>query len=292
MEDILNKFDNYLKKHIPISYKFSGIGKAELRQKLKGYNVRFDNLIEISKTKNGQYLPHCIFDLLILAENDKTDGAYIRFLHHIDKTVDELKNSLDVSFHKRLRETTRQMIISFDEEIGSNYQFLNFYGELLGLNSFLSQNEKVKLIDIERKLPNGKSVDFVFKHEGDDIPLYVDFVSYHNIKPDLLESKEEFISFFENKFSQKLDSKTQNLKTENIHLLIDNQKIPFIIQPIIWTEIDLFQEHLDAIQIMDEKYGNVARFASLLVQRNNEGKIFYNFTSVSNILERIINEKK
>jgi len=205
MEITIDILDEYLNKYIPIAYKFSGINKKDLRKKTQIYNRRLNNILSINNPEKVYYEPHCIFDLLLLSENNNIDNKwYKEFLYHIDKIVKRLKNKVDISHHKVLKNTIKQIILSLKEQIDNQKQYLDFFGEIFGLDFFLSQDDKFKLIDIEKKLPNGKSVDFVFKHDDDFLPLYIDFFSIHNINPNKLNTEMEFVKFFEDRFNKKI----------------------------------------------------------------------------------------
>ncbi len=292
MEITIKQIDELLRKYIPISYEFSEIKEKDLIKKEKAFNKRISNIKKIENPEKKSYEPHCVFDLLILSENSNIDNKwYKQFLNNIDEIVARLKKNINVSLHDKLKNSVKQIILSLKEEIDNQNQYLDFYGEILGLDFFITQDDKFKLIEIERKLPNRKSVDFVFQHEDDDTPLYIDFVSLHNIKPQLLKTRKEFINFFENRFNQKLEKKTKDLNTENNLLIIENKKVPFMIQPIIWGNIEDFLVHKDTIKFMDNKYANVSKMVSLFVQINENDEIFYSFTTLSNILDRIIEDK-
>jgi hypothetical protein len=293
MEEEVEIFEKYLKKYIPITFVFSGIKRKDLKNIVKRYTTRHENLLNIENTEEVDYLPHCIFDLLVLAENDNSQiKKYEQFLRHIDNIIKHLIGIVDMSLHTKLKNSIKQMITSVDEEIGCNYQYLNFYGEILGLYFFLTKSNDFKLIDIERQLPNGKSVDFVFKHIEDHIPLYVDFISFHNIKPELLETDEDFISFFEKRFNDKIEAKSKDLEYDKHFLVIEGVKIPFLILPIIWGDMKDFIDKKDAIEKLDLKYLNVSNLSSLMVQESSDKILYYDFTTISNILKRIISEKE
>lgn len=293
MEEPIEIFERLLKKYIPEVFDFSGLTKKSLKRNVEKYKIRINNLQKLDNLEESNYTPHCIFDLVVIAENDTTDiNRYKQFLEHINRVVKSLIKIVDESLHKKLKEPIKQMITSVDEEIGSNYQYLNFYGEILGLEFFLAKSKDFKLIDIERKLPNRKSVDFVFKDINDLTPLYVDFISFHNIKPVLLETNEDFIDFFEKRIKEKIDNKTKNLEFDGHNLIINGSKIPFLILPIIWGDMEKYISKKKAIEIMDSKYSNVSPLTSLMIQESSEKVLYYDFTTISNIIERIIEEKK
>lgn len=286
---------NKISKYIPFAYEFSGINKNTLEKKIKVLEKRVLELTKKDNSENEIYRPHCIFDLLFLADNDELDNIRFKsFLFHFDNIVKELVQNerIKTSLHSKIKDSVKQVILSIDEKVGNNFQYLNFYGELFGLHSILKKNPKLELIDIERPLPNGKKVDCVFKVSEIIEPIYIDFVSFHNIKIELLADSNEFNSFFRSKYERKIESKTENLESEGIYLKINSEKIPFKILPIIWEDIKPFMIFKEQILQMDNNLENVYELSSLLVQEDNNHQINYDFTSVSNILEIMETENK
>jgi len=98
------------------------------------------------------------------------------------------------------------------------------------------------------------------------------------------------LSFLKIDLIRKLEDKSQKLSSEDNKLIIGNDKIPFKILPILWGDIKLFLKHKNTIKKMDNKYANVTELISLFVQINEKEDFFYNFTTVSNIIERIIED--
>src|SRR5690606_239812 len=158
-----------LNRHIPSSFAFSKIDDKTLSSKIDSLEIRFLALQAENDPDIAPYSPHCIFDLLFLADREGTDNKrYISFLSLIEESVKSLVKIVNPVLLAKLRETVRQMILSIDEKIGNNFQYLNFFGEIFGLNYILSHpSSKLELLDIEKKLPNGKKVDFVFISDGD-----------------------------------------------------------------------------------------------------------------------------
>ncbi|WP_430933297.1 hypothetical protein [Saccharicrinis sp. 156] len=285
IEEQLNIFKQKLNKYIPEIYSLSEIKDSMLKKKINAVKERYNQLIKIEVT-NTNYRPHCIYDLLVLAENDPNPkNRYASFLIHIETIVKEIKELIDSSLMPKVKDAIVQMMLAVDKKIGTNFQYLNFYGELLGTHFILKKG--FNLIDIEKELPNGKTVDFVFNSKDDNTPLYMDFISYHNIDPSRYKTEEKFESFLRKKFEEKIIAKTVNLKSRDQFLEIDNKEIPFMLLPIIWGDPDVFLTFRNLINRLDDSMLNVAPMATLLIEKDNHGNMHYSFTTLSNVLERL-----
>jgi hypothetical protein len=112
----------------------------------------------IVQNQNNQ----CFFDYIIDYWTEKGRLNSIAFMSHLDNLMDMLYSKIDVKYHDDLNKIFIKVIVTIDNKIQiENPSYLNFIGELLYLDYRLSLDNK--LVDIEKLLPNGKSVDFVFE---------------------------------------------------------------------------------------------------------------------------------
>jgi len=170
--------------------------------------------------------------------------------------------------------------------IKNNPQYLNFTGELTGLNHILRKGyNQFELREIELKLPNKKQVDFVFRDKETEEMLYVDFVSIHHIDIEKLSSDDGLILFLEKRFNAKLESKTKDLNKKLNKIIVDGNEYNFAILPIIWTEINTLLPFKNAFNKINEKYANIFMCCSVLPQELDNEEFIFSFCSVSNILE-------
>ena len=272
-----------IKKSIPNAIKYGKLNDAQLQKAITKYEKR---IISLSKNSAKQVIPHCFYDWISLAiQNNK---KAVGFLSFIDSECVYAISHTNLRFHKNIRTIIESIILTMDTNtsIENNPTYLNFIGELIGLNYILKNgNDKFELVEIEKKLPNKKQADFVFKDKSTNELLYVDFISIHNIDPSKSVNDTELIAFLENRFNVKLGSKTTNL-SEDFHKLNlpNNCKVNFAILPIIWTELNTLIPFINTFKSIDEKYANVFRCCSILSQIDEDGIYHYSFCSVYSVL--------
>lgn len=278
-----------IKRVIPKLIDKGKIKDSQLNQAIEKYVTRVEALNE---AKKEQSVPHCLFDWIMLGEtNDKKAKSFIKFLEGEANFVFANTSNL---VSKKIRLIISNIVLSIDTNINikNNPQYLNFIGELTGLNYILrTGNNQFELKEIELKLPNKKQVDFVFLDKETDEMLYVDFVSIHNIDIAKLDNDDDLILFLEKRFNAKLESKTIDLNENLNKIIVVGMEYNFAILPIIWTEINTLVLFKDAFIKTNEKYANVFQCCSLLPQKLDSEEFIYNFCSVSNILE-MWNSKK
>jgi hypothetical protein len=271
-----------IKTFVPDLISLAKIEDSEIEEALIRYKNR---ILSYKKTEEIIIEPHCLFDLILSAKNSDAKSFY--FLKFINDQARELFEKVDSTFHKEIRSTLKKIVFSFDTDVTlhNNPSYLNFLGEIAGLNHILNNvKNRFDLKEIEKKLPNGKSVDFVFYDNDSNEFLYVDFVSIHSINVKKLSCFQDLITFLELKFDDKLSQKTINLNG-SFKIKIDDLEINFTILPIIWTEISDLLPFQEAFKVIDEKYANVFSCFSLLPLESIDKSLEYCFTTVSNIIE-------
>jgi hypothetical protein len=279
MENVLLKL---VKQNLPKTFHLTGISDLETEKKTSDYIKRINEL-------SPDYIlerPHCLFDWILFASTG--DKKAISFLNYIDNQCSSLLETVEPRFRNQISGVIRNMLFTMDAASiqPNNPAYMNFLGEIIGLMYLLnSSNNNYQLVEIEGSLLNGKSADFVFRNKESGELIYIEFVSYHNIDPNKIESDEEFIKFLEKKFDDKISYKTENLDSEGNLLTISGEKVPFAILPIIWTEIIDLLPFKKAFEKLDSKYANVFQCCSLHVQDIEDGSFVYTFSTVNNILE-------
>jgi len=282
-----------LKNALPKTFTKIKFSDKELKKCSKRYTERyFKQCNQFIGEKSSITKPHCIHDWIYMAEanDEQIKNNAKNFITFIDEQVSELVDKVDTCFRTKIVSAVKSMILSVDTnvELKNNPQYMNFLGEIVGLNYILSKGESsFELKGIEVPLENGKSVDFVFYDKKNDDYLYVDFVSIHHIELNKVEKPSDLRSFLEGRFNQKLDSKTTNLKEDlNRIILKDGKSVNFAIQPIIWSEIKDLLPFKSVFEEIDSLFANVFACMSLLPQRLENGDFVYQFSTVTNILSR------
>lgn len=267
-------------KYLPNSLRYGQIKCRGFDKSLEAY---FDRLERLNNLNYQSITPLCIFDWVVLAELGNVKSKF--FLDFIDKQITHSFKQIDKGFHDKLKSTVKNLILTVHTTVEQfkNPEYLNYIAEILAINQIQS-NKRYTLVDIERKLPNGKRVDFVFKDNDEGIIFCVDVLSIHNI--DCNKTQEDLSHFLLNRFNQKLEEKTIGLKEERNKIKFGKKDyVPFSIWPFIWTEPKKIVKYLDVFKKVELKYANVMPCSSILTERIDNNEYVFSVCSISHILE-------
>ncbi|TXK21246.1 hypothetical protein FVR03_23475 [Pontibacter qinzhouensis] len=274
-----------LLKYCPFIYKLLEKDR-KVWKRVEKFQSRFENL-----TSNGnpnQNIPiHCIYDWMALAELGNKQA--IDFLKFIDTTAIKATEQLSEKFSNAVKEIVSEIIKAFDTDlsISNNPAYLNYIGELVGLQAITNPgNKKFELLEREYKLPNNLSADFYFLDLETSKTILVDFVSIHNIKPERVGSPDNLKFLLLNRINKKLESKTINLtKKENKVVLEGGQEINFAILPILWNELADLKLYSEVFRELDKNYLDILPCCSLVPSVNENGDYEFEFKTLSSIYE-------
>ena len=181
-------------------------------------NEKFNKKIEArleSAEENLFTVQASVYDHIIGAKKKKLNC--IGLLKYFNLLFKELNENLKEDERQLVKTNVRNMLSSFD------HQFLNYIGELAVLNQLIKSGS-FQLLSCEEKLPNGKSIDFLFENKIKPMKILVEVVNIH-INSDKVENDPSKIrTFFETKLGKKIDSKKEGL----------NQGVNFHLIPVIW----------------------------------------------------------
>ena len=172
-----------------------------------------------------------IFDLLWQAKED--DRNSFGFLAFIEKTCASLLALLDRAGIAKLQKTCFQAVTNFGP---SESKYLCYVGELANLERVLSKNDH-HLVDVEYKMPNGKSFDFAIEI---DSKLHLIEVLSIFTKSELMGDEAGFQNFIEKRYVDKLSDKTKG---------ISNRKYTFALLPVLWGEFNKLDEYIRNFKI-------------------------------------------
>lgn len=181
----------------------------------------------------------CLFDKVFFAmEGDETESQHLKWLNG---ELSILVNLLDKLLLKKFEKTLVSLFIDFDN---SKARYFSRAGEVGVLSRFLT-NDEFTVIDIERKIKNGKSIDFVIKYVPNGRLFLVEVINLI-LKSEIQDSKW-LRAFLEKRFFDKFADKVEGL-----------DKIPFILAPVIWTEeLHLLKQYKDAFGLIEEYEGAI-----------------------------------
>ena len=191
---------------------------------------KFDKIIDnrVTREKGDTItIETSIFDQIILLK--KGDSEYVGLMDVYNKLFLQLQLLLSKDEKRLVLNTVRNLLISYD------LKYLNYLGELLVLFK-LKQTNDFMLIDVEKILPNGKSIDFDMIITKPNMRVLIEVFSIQ-INPAKVEDDPSRIrTFINGRIENKFLDKKKNLDADwNVHLI-----------PVIWgghKEIEIYHRY-------------------------------------------------
>lgn len=237
------------------------------------YYERIKNIDAAIKTKGEFTSEKVIYDLWWDANDG--DQASLTFLAFIDNTAKSVLEKVDITLRRQIITLCHKMIINFND---SQSQYTNFFAELAVINKLLS-DEGIKLLQVEKIMPNGKRFDFEIRKDGKETLVEVYNINFNYER---IESSEKFKKFLETRITDKLNLKLQGLPGP----------LPsFLLVPVLWGNILGFDQFADAfIFFKDSNF--ISQFMMVAEYKNLAGEYLYDFGTVEHFLKRARKIKK
>lgn len=216
--------------YVPSMLKILKPTPKHVRQIESKYNGRIRMYREAIAKEGVFEAETTIFDLLWNAERGNRNS--IGFLAFIEETCASLLLLVDEERIAKLQKTCFQAIMNFD---GLESRFRCYVGELALLRRILS-TDHLQLIDVEHKLPNGRSFDFAINLNSE---LYLIEVLNIFLRSELLQDEAAFQGFIEKRFIDKLESKTKG---------VPNIMFNFALLPIVWGDFPKLDKYIGYFQ--------------------------------------------
>jgi len=140
--------------------------------------------------KNGDsiVIEASIFDQIISIK--KGDSDYIGMIDFYNKLFYQLKLLLNQEEKKLILRTIKNLLVSFDSK------YLNYLGELSALYQLKRTNNFI-LLEVEKNLPNGKSIDFDMTIQDPKMRVLIEVINIQ-INPKKVENNANSIRRFIN----------------------------------------------------------------------------------------------
>lgn len=236
-----------------------------IQEKFLSRLQHIDNTIRANACFRSEYtFFDAVFDSV---ENNESAQALLNFINDCIGTV---KGS---GKDKKVREIVKDMVVNFEQKNNTS-RFYSRVGELAGLRKIL-RISVLKLIDIETKLSNGKSVDVVI-NDG-KIDIFCDFVSI-NIDLQKAESNDDMYRFIRMRIAKKFQEKFEGLGKEF--------RGRTAIIPIVWcSDLKGLKQYQIALEQFISDYKNqVFHFYGLVYIKE---KRRYYFESISSYFQKM-----
>lgn len=231
------------------------------------YERRYNHLKK-EITKKGEYSGQAtIFDLLWDASDNIPKKR--EFLNFIDDIVCKILSNTDSSKRSQVRKLCYQMITSFNNK---ESQYSRHLSELCVLEKIVTDS-RFTLDQIEKELPNGKKVDFVFMADNNSY-----YVEVYNIDFDIhrVESAELFKEFLTKRLEKKIDSKVQKIPIEEFQ---------FLIVTVLYGDIKKIFEYSNVLTFFKE-FKFLSPFMMISEYISVDDNCVYTFEPVTSFLKR------
>lgn len=207
-----------------------------------------------------------IYDIIVEAK--KQNLTAIGLLDFLNKLFEELTDNLETREKRLIKSNVKQMLISLDSK------YLNFLGEIAALNNLI-KSKAYRLITIEEKISNGKSIDFKLRDIKTQKPILVEIVNIH-LDSDKVENNPEAIrAFLTKKLTKKIESKTTNLAN----------KIQFYLIPVIWGSSKDIKIYSDFFKSNSLNLLDVLEPISYLTYSDTTGYYEHYFQTISKLFK-------
>jgi len=165
------------------------------------------------------------------------------------------------------------------------WKYLNPYGEIISLLS-LVQKTDYRLEQIEKEIPNRKSMDFLFVHTKDKSKIFVEILNIH--PKDNYQNVNELKAELYSKISKKIERETANLDFENY-------SFPIVYLPVVWsTNLSQLVQYLEFFNEFHDTYGKelgvkvkVFGFTSIAKVTKNNNVVGFRYGFITDLLEKI-----
>ena len=231
------------------------------------YERRYNYLKE-EITQKGVYRQQTtIFDLLWDASDNIPKKKV--FLTFIDDIVYKILSNIEKSKRSQVRKVCYQMITSFNKK---ESQYSRHLAELCVLEKIVT-DPRFTLDQIEKKLPNGKKIDFVFRADSNSY-----YVEVYNIDFDIhrVESAELFQEFLIKRLEIKINSKVQSIPIEEYQ---------FILVTVLSGEIKKIYEYSNVFTFFKE-FRFLSPFMMISEYISVDDNCVYTFEPVISFLKR------
>ena len=192
------------------------------------YNQRLQDLLSRPYIRNRSFYFIDFLSILCDARQSKAEMIQTYNLFEaFENTVQELfdiihsNRNLEMKFQHKLEAKIVEVVTagpSLADE-SNNSSFKNFVNEI-AFFYHIAKHLQIGLVDIEKNLPNGKSVDFHLVWDNSE--YFVDTITIQNTL-----NQEELNRFIEGKINDKFFQKTQNLQDKYI---LDKFRVQAIIE--------------------------------------------------------------
>ncbi|WP_308395914.1 hypothetical protein [Prevotella sp.] len=210
MNDIITQInDNF---EVLKSILISTVPKMDILKPREWDKIKKHLKDRLSKLDKGEIITSSIFIDYVIHKiyNLKPNDKYERWIDVFNDLVDRVLKDSDETLHNKIEDIIRNLFTTGDNNMfGGNSDFKNRLNELLAIDYF-NQCDKVKIIEIEKKLANNKSIDLILRNSSGKT-IGVEILTLQNIDPQKQEDDESMSDFIWERIKRKYEDKTKQL---------------------------------------------------------------------------------
>ena len=224
----------------------------------------------LSKPNNCKIITSNIFIEYVVihkCSNSQPNDKYDRWIEAFNNLVDRVLKDSDKTLHNKIEDIIRNLFTTGDNDMfGGNSDFKNRLNELLAIDYF-NQCDKVKIIEIEKKLANNKSIDLILRNSSGKT-IGVEILTLQKIDPQKQEDDESMSEFLLGRIKKKYDDKIKDLNEIND---LDNLYIMPIVEYAVGLERFKFPTNMQyATHIMCSHLNNNGNKWEMIISNINQ----------------------
>jgi hypothetical protein len=228
----------------------------------------FNKIIQKRIVESGgetMLIPATIFDIIWHAKKDDPSAKLL--LGYFNSLFDDLASHLS----DREKQVIKPIITNTLKS--SDHRYWDYIGEIAVLNNLIRTDLYI-IEKIERKITNGKSIDFCLKEKSTCEFKHVEVVSIH-LDPKKVSADSVLIrKFLEGRITQKIENKEKFTEDRNSYLI-----------PVLRGSAKDLQTYSNFFKTNDFKIDRVIEPLAFLTFTSKEGKFVHHFGRISKLFE-------
>jgi hypothetical protein len=276
MEKHYIRLDKYLQKYCPTLVSFISLSESKWEEITQRFAERMAFIEQKTSGGNTIEVETTLYDLILKSETGNIVTK--SFLSLIENTFKDIISIVPSQHYSEIRKSTMSLLSAFDPQ-RSNY--LNPLGEFRAILSILKNSNNI-LKEIERPLPNGKTIDYCFADPSTREEILVEVTNIH-FKEGKIKTESDLILFLSGRISDKINDKLVDLDhsvyKKQVHLL-----------PVVWCDFEDIYKYQSTFDNLESKFETLA-FCIMGQTPLGDGSYTFGFSTVKNSIESYNNSK-
>lgn len=266
----IEDYKKFVKPYLDNALNFIGT-KCSLNRKIQ--HAFTERVLAIYKqiNNNGAFKGEtCIFDVIFDAIDNKTDA--VCYLEFINRCLGKIREKLPRELYSSFLKTIEGLFTDFDDK---KSRYRSRVGEIAVLSQLLNRDELI-LKDIEYKLPNGRTIDYVVEYQSEK--FYFEVFNVLNFDSTRINSSKDLVRFLETRYQKKVNDKLNRLDL--------NQYKNFSLIFVIWGDLECFQLYSDVLMDLKKFNGLIFPPLGIFLVTDKVGRKKYIINSIEKVIRQ------